>query len=168
MAKITEIWFVLLSISPFSKGNKETDTCRGCVGTLHSEVLILMFFSVRFALSQGAGMAEGSRWCHHSHHSGFNQHIQHIDCNAPLLSTKEKPLWFVQSDIVRFIPKYDRCVFLSVVFRCWHNKVRNDSRIMQVFNHLWISMTNIWLYLTNRRAVSLYKLRNSFEKCKHR
>lgn len=125
-----------------------------------------MFFLVRFALSQGAGMAEGSNWCRLYHHSGFNQCVRHIDCNMPLLSTKEKPQWFVLSGVVRFIPDYDWCVFLSAVFRCWHGKGRNDRRIVQVFSHLWILMTNIWLYLTNCRAVSLYKLRKFFGKCK--
>jgi len=58
----------------------------------------------------------------------------------PLLSTKEKPQWFVMLSIVRFIPEYDRCVLLSAVFRCWHGKYRNGRRIVQVFSHLWISM----------------------------
>ena len=60
MAKITEIWFVLSSISPFSKGNKGADTCRGCVGTCHSEVLIQMFFQWDSPFHKGLAWQRGA------------------------------------------------------------------------------------------------------------
>lgn len=166
MAKITEIWFILLSISPFSNGNKRADTCRGCVGTCHSEVLIQMFFQWDSPFHKGLAWQRGATdaaciitavlisvsdtstaICRY-----FQQKKNRNGSYRPALSD----LFRIMADVF----------FFQRFFRCWHGKGRKDRRIVQVFNHLWISMTIIWLYLTNCRAVSLYKLRKFFGKCK--
>lgn len=166
MAKITEIWFICSQYRRSARAIKGLTLAVCALALVTARSWYRCFFQWDSPFPQGAGMAEGSNWCRLYHHSGFNQYVRHIDCNMPLLSTKEKPQWFVLSGVVRFIPDYDRCVFLSAVFYCWHGKSRNGRRIVQVFSHLWISMTNIRLYLTNCCAVSLYKLRKFFGKCK--
>ena len=54
------MWFVSPSMLPFSKGNRGADTCRGCVGTRHSEVLIEMFFQWDSPFHKGLAWQRGT------------------------------------------------------------------------------------------------------------